>query len=79
MGELIKQETEKQVVNRLLRCRRTHRYFKDGGWIEDPRQASTFPDEMEAIRACVQNGLENVELVLRVPGSTTDLFSTPVR
>ncbi len=66
-------------VERLLRCAKTHQYFNSGGWTADPREAARFPDVIEAVRACVANGLQNVELVLRVPGSNTELFATPIR
>lgn len=66
-------------VIRMLRCRDTLRYFTGEGWSEDPEFAQLFPDEFGAVRACVSNRLDNVELVLRVSGSQTELFCTPVR
>ncbi|HOC54116.1 MAG TPA: hypothetical protein PKI20_00695 [Verrucomicrobiota bacterium] len=79
MAVLSKDETQEQAICRLLRCTRTHRYFTGSGWSEDPSQAETYPGEIEAVRACVCNGLEEVELVLRSPGTLTDLFSTRIR
>ncbi|HYG33375.1 MAG TPA: hypothetical protein VEC99_01245 [Clostridia bacterium] len=79
MAEVVKEMTREKTINRMLRCRKTLRYFKDGGWTSDPNEAKTFPDEIEAVRACVQYNLNDVELVLRAPGSLTDLFSTPIR
>jgi len=66
-------------VHRLIRCRKTHRYFNNGQWTKDPVHASTFPDELEAVRACVHHGLTNIDLVLRARGSQADLFCTPIR
>ncbi len=79
MAAMIKANLQKQTVCRLVRCRQTGRYFKQGGWTDDPSQALTFADEIEAVRACVRHGLNNVELVFRVPGGLSDLFCTPIR
>ena len=79
MAAMIKQGLHERAVCRFVRCRKTRRYFKPGGWTDDPSQALAFADEIEAVRACVQHGLNNVELVLRVPGGLSDLFCTPIR
>ncbi len=60
-------------VVRVIRCLRTGRYFTGLDWTADLSQAQTFPDEVQAVRACVRHGLQNVELVVRVPGFFTDL------
>lgn len=67
------------IVIRLLRCQKTLRFFSRTGWSHDARQAQVFANEIEAVRACVANQLENIELVIRVKGSHTDLFCTVVR
>ncbi len=67
------------TILRLIRCGKTRRYFKDGSWTEDSHQATTFTDEMDAVRACIENGLNNVELVLRAPGTGNEIFATPIR
>jgi hypothetical protein len=79
MAELMKDPALQPPINRLIRCRQTQKYFKDGDWTEDPLQASTFADEIEAVRACIEHGLMNIELVLRAQGASSDLFSTPIR
>ncbi len=82
MGEPAKEETgetPQQAADRLVRCARTRRYFSGEGWTEDATQAARFGDVIEAVRACVENGLHDVELVLRLPGAKTELFSTPIR
>lgn len=66
-------------IRRILRCRRSSRYFTGVGWDEDPEKAKHFPDEMEAVRACVEHGLEDVDLVLRASQGQTDLFCTSIR
>ena len=79
MSESYKEDPRKPAINRLLRCRKTKRYFKADGWTEDISQASTFPDQMEAVRACITHGLSDIDLVLRAPGGRTDLFCTLLR
>jgi hypothetical protein len=79
MARTLRTEPQPGCTVRLLRCRRTNRYFCEGGWTEDATQAKAFMDEMDAVRACLNHSLEEVELVLREPGSDVDLFSTPVR
>ncbi len=71
--------TQFPTAARLLRCRRTKRYFNGDGWTDDPSQAQVFPDEIEATRACVTQNLRDVELVLRTYVTGVELFSTPVR
>ncbi len=70
--------TERSIgFPRLLRCRKTNRYFAFDGWTEDPSQAEVFPDEVTAVRACVQHRLHHVELVIR--SGDTDIFSCLIR
>ncbi len=66
-------------VLRLIRCKQTGRYFSGDGWREDATHATNFPDNIDAVRACVDHGLANVELVLRPPGAAHDLFHTTIR
>jgi hypothetical protein len=64
---------------RNLRCAATHRYWTDRGWTHNAKEAAVFQDEVEAVRACVSNQLSEVELVLRVPASGTEIFATRIR
>ncbi len=66
-------------VARLLRCRKSQRYFSEGGWTQEAAQAKTFPNQLAAVQDCIQHGLINVELVLRAPGSSADLFTCSLR
>ena len=66
-------------VARLLRCRKTQRYFTGKGWSEDPTRAEVFAEQFDAVRACVTHKLDNIEMVLRVSGTKVELFSTAVR
>ncbi len=72
-------QTRNDTAERLVRCAKTRRYFSGNGWTPHAAEAARFPDVIEAVRACVQNELHDVELVLRVPGGKTVLFSTPIR
>ncbi len=74
-----KADSLEAVARRLLRCQSTYRYYTGTGWTHDPDRAKIFLDECDAVRACVQDGLRGIDLVLQVPGSRADLFSTPVR
>ncbi len=66
-------------VIRLIRSRETGQFFAKNGWTTNPEQAAEFGDSILAIRACIEHDLTNVELVLRSPGTTHDLFSTALR
>lgn len=79
MARTINGIAQESPVIRVLRCRRTNRYFSRDGWCENPEHAETFPDQIGAARACASHKLVNIELVLRVNGSPTDLFCTPMR
>jgi len=66
-------------VKRLIRCRKTLRYFNGDGWTHDPNVAKSFAHAIDAARACADKRLENVDLVLQFPEAKTELFSTPMR
>ena len=69
---------EVQVI-RVLRCQKTRRFFSPEGWSEDAERAETFADQIAAVDACLAHQLADVEMVIRVEGSRTDLFCTPLR
>lgn len=73
------QATKIHYVLRLIRCKQTGRYLGPGGWTQNPNHARTFPDNVDAVRACVKSDLQDVELVLRPPGADHDLFRTTLR
>ena len=79
MADLMNDPLWQRSVHRMIRCRQTHRYFKDGDWTENAIEATTYGDEMEAVRACLDHDLNNIELVLRAQGSQADLFCTLIR
>ncbi len=76
---MIERSGEKTRVFRMIRCKQSFRYFGENGWTHDTKRARNFDDNIGAVRTCVQHGLSNVELVLRVPGSSHDLFCTTIR
>ncbi len=65
-------------VLRTLRCRRTGHHFTGDGWTPEPERARPFGDQIEAVEACTQHGLKDVELVLRLQGAQTEFFATPL-
>ncbi|HEV2209790.1 MAG TPA: hypothetical protein VG167_13510 [Verrucomicrobiae bacterium] len=71
--------TTSTAVRRLLRCRKTQRYFNGAGWTYQPEHAHSFAHALDAARACVDHRLQNVELVLQLSNGHADLFSTPLR
>jgi hypothetical protein len=62
-------------VLRSLRCRQTGRYFTGTCWTHEREAARNFPSDVDAVEACVQLGLQDVELVLRDPGERTEFFA----
>ena len=66
-------------LRRLLRHRPTHTYFKDGGWTANAEEAHNCSDILEAAQICARHGLSEVDLILRIEGATSDVFSTPLR
>ncbi len=66
-------------VDRLLKCRKTQRYFSGRDWTPELADAKAFPSQFEAVLDCIQHGLADVDLVLRSPGGGAELFSTALR
>ncbi len=71
-------QTNAPMVVRTLRCKRTGRHFTGQGWAQEPEHARSFADEIQAVEACTQHGLKDVELVLRLQGAQTEFFATPL-
>jgi hypothetical protein len=63
-------------ISRVLRCRRTGRYFTGEGWTESPVHAQPFPNDEEAMRACASHDLRDIDLVLYVPSEKKVLRAT---
>lgn len=76
---MAKNDIREQSVLRLLRCKRTNRYFTGDSWVDDASLAKCFCDQIDAASACVQHDLTDIELVLRMADSQTDLFITGLR
>ena len=66
-------------ITRLLRCRKTRRYFTGQGWSQEPSDAAQFSHSIQAARACVNHDLHDIELVLRSQVTGVELFCTFVR
>src|SRR5262249_15854158 len=76
MTELIRECKGERAIRRLLRSRHSQEYFTGNGWTKDPEKAQSFSDSLEAAQTCVQWGLGDMEMVLRVAGVASDLFCT---
>ena len=68
-----------QPIKRFLRHRESQAYFKNGGWTEDPGEANSFTDVIEAAEVCAKYGLRDVDLALRYEAGEEDLFCTRIR
>jgi hypothetical protein len=66
-------------VTRLLRRRGSPDYYNGNGWTKNANEAETFPDVLEATKTCIQQDLQDVELVLRMSTGVCDIFSTGIR
>lgn len=53
-----------QPLKRVIRSKVTGRFFKDGDWVEDSDDATSFPSVADAARACSTYELKNAELIL---------------
>jgi len=69
----------RRPVRRLLRRCDTQEYFKEDGWTPNPEEAKSFVDVVEVAEVCAQRGLSGVEMILRIDGGATEVFSTPIR
>ena len=79
MQDLMIQGMRETPIQRVLRHRQSREYFKGDGWTANAEEAACFSDSLEAVKACVQHGLTDVELALRVQGGASDVFCIPIR
>jgi hypothetical protein len=66
-------------IKRVLRNKNSKKYFKDGGWTRNPKEASGFSDVVEAAQICIRYDLNDVELALRFEAGACDVFCTSIR
>lgn len=78
-AKVLSSTTSGVTIKRFLRHRESLAYFKDGGWTNNPREAKSFTDVVEAARTCAEYGLEDVELALRYEAGEADVFCTQIR
>lgn len=71
------QPNVRSSVKRVLRRQDSGQYLMGGGWTDKIDEALDFDDALEAAEICVQLGLKEIDLVLRVPSG--DIFCTPLR
>ncbi|HTL59295.1 MAG TPA: hypothetical protein VL361_26720 [Candidatus Limnocylindrales bacterium] len=70
---------EERPIKRVLRHRSSSAYFADGHWTENPAEAHSFSDVVEAAEACARYGLSDVELALRYDADAADIFCVQLR
>ena len=78
-ARILEKPTSEQTVKRLLRQQGSEEYFKDGGWTNNPDEADSFCDVVEAAETCARFGLTGVELAVRLESHASDVFCTPIR
>lgn len=69
----------RQNIKRVLRDKNSKKYFKDGGWTRNPKDARGFSDVVEAAQICIRYDLSDVELAVRFESGACDVFCTPIR
>ena len=74
-----KDNLKDRPIQRLLRHKHSMEYLSWNGWTKNVEEARTFQDSLEAARACAENALWEVEMVLRVKGGNKDLYRTKLR
>jgi hypothetical protein len=74
-----KDNLKDRPIQRLLRHKHSMEYLSWNGWTKDVEEARTFQDSLEAARACAENALWEVEMVLRVKGGNKELYRTKLR
>ena len=64
---------EQSLTKLLVRRVGSNRFLKcTGRWSKSAREACNFPNLLNALNACLANGLKEVELVLRYKGDSDD-------
>ncbi|HUR47644.1 MAG TPA: hypothetical protein VMZ27_17300 [Candidatus Saccharimonadales bacterium] len=48
-------------------------YTQSGKWTQDPSLAQAFPTSQEAVRHCMANGLQNLQVVFKFPDDRYDI------
>src|SRR6266851_4625783 len=66
------------LAKRVLRHRRSRRYFRDGEWTRNPQEATNFHNIRKVVETCVRNELRKVDLILSAPGISSALTAATV-
>jgi hypothetical protein len=56
-----------------LRHRLSRKYLRDGGWTKDADKARDFQNIREVVETCLEQQLEEVDLVLRFDGTSLEI------
>jgi hypothetical protein len=68
----------KEVVVRLIQCKRTGRYLAADEWVGEPAKAIRFASSVAALNCCLVGGLREVELVLQMPHLGQEVFRASI-
>jgi hypothetical protein len=71
--------TEQLTIDRVLRCRRTNRYFTGDNWSSDIAEAASFPTQGEAVRTSIVKDLREIDLLVLARGTAHKIFSARLR
>ncbi len=71
--------TGNRGIRRFLRHKGSQEYFKDGGWTNNPEEANSYSDILEAAEICARYELSDVELAIRFDVGAGDVFCTALR
>lgn len=62
-----------RFMRRLLRNVKNGRYYAKESWVSEESGAYSFHGPTEAINACIEHGLRDVELIIRSDAGQPDL------
>ncbi len=78
-AKTISGRTHEKAIRRFLRHKGSQEYFKDGGWTNNPEEANSYSDILEAAEICARYELSDVELAIRFDVGAGDVFCTAIR
>ena len=62
-----------RTARRVVRHRRSRQYLNDDGWTKDLNKARDFQNIREVVETCLEQQLEEVDLVLRFDGTAVEI------
>ncbi len=65
-------------MRRLIRNTKTGAFWKDGTWVNDPREAKEFPNIHLLLTICGRHRLKDVEMVVRFGSDGSGQIAVPL-